>query len=53
MNQPEQEQVKEAYKLCWHCNKKFYGKYKYEAEIVTPSGKKTVYVHKQCKEEMK
>jgi hypothetical protein len=47
-----QEQVKSAYKLCWHCNKKFYGNFKYEFAVKTPSGEKTVYVHKQCKKDL-
>lgn len=49
---PEQfEKRKAAYKLCWHCDKKFYGNKKYEVEHPTAPDYK-VFVHKQCKEQM-
>lgn len=49
-----EEKKKSDYKLCWVCNKKFRGSYKYEYTIPFGPAKtglkcQTVYVHKWCR----
>lgn len=46
---PNQVQKKDAYKLCWNCNKRFRGNQKYEAR--TKHGD-LVFAHKRCVDEI-